>query len=249
MTNSARHWITLDGTRNCRDLGGITVDNGVTRYNSVYRSDALNLLSEADQTTLEKLSLTAIVDLRVDFEKHKAPNRLNPNLAALQRDRSFLPNRTHKLFEMVNNGELDGEAARQFMLGQYRVLTLEHTENYRAVFDDLLAAAGQGVLFHCTSGKDRTGMMSALLLAPLGASNDDIVDDYVLTNGRIEPISYLKHDIDADVSRHIMAADADYMETALTTMKAEYGSIDAYLREAIGLSDNERENLAKYLVD
>jgi len=131
MTTTDRRWITLDGTRNCRDFGGIPVADGSIRYGALFRSDALHLLSEKDQITLEDLSLTAIVDLRVDFEKNKAPNQLAPKLAKLQLDRSFLPNRTHELFAMVNKGELDGDAARRFMLQQYRVLTLEHVKNYQ----------------------------------------------------------------------------------------------------------------------
>jgi protein-tyrosine phosphatase len=248
MTTTDRRWITLDGTRNCRDFGGIPVAGGSIRYGALFRSDALHLLSEKDQITLEDLSLTAIVDLRVDFEKNKAPNQLTPKLAKLQLDRSFLPNRTHELFAMVNKGELDGDAARQFMLQQYRVLTLEHVKNYQSVFNDILNL-GRGILFHCTSGKDRTGLMSALILCALGAKEEQIIADYALTNGRIEPISFLNDDVDPEVTRYIMAAEPEYMAKALTTMKEEFGSISGYLSEGLGLSNADRDKIREILVN
>ena len=242
-----RHWLSLDGTRNCRDFGGIPVTDGSTRYGALFRSDALHLLSQQDQVVLRDLKLKAIIDLRVDFEKNKAPNQLTPDLAKIQLDRSFLPNRTHELFAMVNNGELDGPETRRFMLQQYRVLTLEHIDNYRSIFNDILTL-GRGILFHCTSGKDRTGVASALILGALGATEEHIVADYVLTNGRIEPISFLNEGIDPDVTRYIMAAEADYIVAALNTMQNEYGSIDRYLSEALHLTAADRDKLREILV-
>jgi protein-tyrosine phosphatase len=248
MTQAERRWIALDGTRNCRDFGGIRVADGLIKFDRLFRSDALHLLSDQDQVLLGDLSLKAIIDLRVDFEKNKAPNQLAPDLAKLQLDRSFLPNRTHKLFEMVNKGELDGAATRRFMLQQYRVLTLEHIENYQSVFKDILTL-GKGILFHCTSGKDRTGLMSALILAALGATEEQIVADYVLTNGRIDPISFLNDSVAPEVTHYIMAAEADYIVEALKTMQNEYGSIDKYLSGAMLLNASDRDRLREILVD
>ena len=249
MNESMRRWVGLDGTRNCRDLGGIRIENKITKYGVLFRSDALHQLTEADQQRLADLSLSAILDFRVEFEITKAPNRLSPELAARQKLRPFLPKTTHALFDMVNNGEIDAAEVQRYMCEQYRVLTLEHTREYRQVLDDLLAANGQSVLFHCTSGKDRTGMISAIILAALGADEKSIVDDYVLTNGRIEPIAYLSEASDPAIVGHIMAAAPEYMHTALSTMRSEFGSVANYLNEALEISRDEYQALRQALID
>ena len=248
MNAQQYRWVALDGTRNCRDLGGIRVKSGTTKFGRLFRSDALNLLSDADQHRLRQLQLAAIVDFRADFEIAKAPDRLDEPLTALLKNRPFLPKSTHILFDMVNNGDVDGEEVRRFMLNQYRVLTLEHTAEYRQVIEDILAANGQGVLFHCTSGKDRTGMLSAIILAAVGASDEEIITDYILTNGRIEPITFLKPTNDPAVVKHIMAAAPEYIQTALETMRAEFGSVQNYLSDALKISTAESKELRRLLV-
>ena len=249
MNTSTRRWVKLDGTRNCRDLGGIPVAKGITKFGVLYRSDALNLLSEADQQRLQALNLAAIIDFRAAFEIDKAPNQLVPALAAKQKNCAFLPKSTHAMFDMVNNGELDAAGVQRFMCQQYRILTLEHAREYRQVLDDVLAANGQALLYHCTSGKDRTGMISAIILAALGADDEDIIEDYTLTNGRIEPIAYLKASNDPSIVQHIMAAAPLYMQTALQTMRHEFGSVDGYLTQALQLSPEERARLQQILIE
>ena len=249
MNTQQDRWIELDGTRNCRDLGGINVISGVTKFGRLYRSDALNLLSNNDQQRLQELRLAAIVDFRADFEIDKAPDRLDKDLATLLRNRPFLPKSTHILFDMVNSGEVSGEDVQRFMCNQYRVLTLDHTHEYRQVINDILEADGKAVLFHCTSGKDRTGMLSAIILAALGANEEAIIADYTLTNGRIEPIAYLKASCDPAVVKHIMAAAPEYMQTALETMRSEFGSLEGYLSNALNISKEERDELRRLLVD
>ena len=84
-----RRWLALDGTRNCRDLGGIPVRDGTTKFNRIYRGDALHELSLADQSLLKDLQLSSIIDFRSDFEIAAAPNQLTEKLVNIQRKRSF----------------------------------------------------------------------------------------------------------------------------------------------------------------
>ena len=249
MNLSNRRWLALDGTRNCRDLGGIPVSHGTTKFNCLYRGDALHELSEADQAVLENLRLTSIIDFRSDFEIKAAPNKLNEKLASIQQPRSFLPKRTHGLFDKLNSGELQESEVRASMCEQYKVLVVDHVEIYRQVLIDILAANGRSIFFHCTSGKDRTGIMAAIVLATLGAHEEEILADYVLTNGRIKPIAYLDEALDSKIVGHVMAAAPEYMETALSTMKREYGSVDDYIETALGISPPERYRLAELLVE
>ena len=250
MTDLTQRWVLLDGSRNCRDLGGITLANGRTRRGVVYRADALHKLSDRDQTTLEELNLASIIDLRAKFEIKRAPNRLSPVLASRVEELSFISKRTHHMFERIVNDELTAEDVHRCMLEQYRALALEHCKDYRRVIDRLMVAARTGsVLFHCTSGKDRTGMVSAILLAALGAEEDDIVADYMLTNKRIEPVSFLDNVRDPAIVRHIMAAAPEYITTALEVMKKNYGSIDNYLVTEIGIDNAKRDTLGDLMID
>jgi len=83
----------------------------------------------------------------------------------------------------------------------------------------------------------------------LGAKEEQIVADYALTNGWIEPISFLNDDVDPEVTRYIMAAEPEYMAEALNTMKEEFGSISGYLREGLGLSNADRDKIREILVN
>lgn len=248
MPINQSRWLSLDGTRNCRDLGGIAVRDGETKFAQLIRSDALHELSNNDLEHLERLGLGAIIDLRVQIETSKAPNNLSPSLKKKQKNLAFLPNQTLQLLEMVNKGELTGTATYRLMLEQYRILALEHTADYRSIIAEIVRYPDNGVLFHCTSGKDRTGMVSAILLAIVGASEEAIIADYEMTNGRIKPISYLEGVVDVDVINRIMAADPDYMYNAFDAMKKEFGSVGRYLEVAVGVSQQIREELMTKLL-
>ncbi len=241
--------VPLQGTRNFRDLGGIPTRDGTTRYGVVFRSDRLTNLTPADATVLGALNVATIVDLRSNDERERAPNRLPPDFPARQVARAFNPRYTQTLFEGINSGRFDAAGVYDMMLRQYDALAVDHIADYRRFIDDLLYPGALPLVFHCTSGKDRTGMMAAILLLAVGADPDAVVADYVMTQGRIERVDIFAHDIDDRVVDIVMAANHAYIGAAFSAMSREFGSIESYLTRGIGISPTERARLVEILID
>lgn len=241
--------ITFEGTRNFRDLGGITTGSGITRFGVVYRSERLSNLTAADAAAFRALGITTIIDMRSNDERDRAPNRLPNGLPARQIARAFLPRHTHGMIDAINSGRCDAAQAHAMMLRQYEALALDHTADYRQILADLLIPDSVPAVFHCTSGKDRTGMVAAIILLALGASVEAVIEDYTLTQDRIEKVDFFNAGADPGAIEIVMAAKPDYLEAALTAMQNRYGSTERYLTEGIGLTAEQRKRLAALLLD
>lgn len=150
--------VILQGTRNTRDLGGLPLAEGKVKPGLVYRSGALCFVTPEDVETLEALELRTIVELRKPSEIEKdGPDRLvGPKIL-------YLP--------MVNSQGLGQEAYRYYML--------ENAAAIAGFFNALAEEGSYPLLFHCSAGKDRTGILAALLLELLGASREVIEQDYL----------------------------------------------------------------------
>ena len=160
--------IALQDTHaNLRELGGLLTDNGSIRTNVIYRSAALWGLSEGDVATLQQLRIHTLVDLRKATEI--TPKRADPP-AWLQ------TLRTRVLLPLDGKGAVTGSQYYKFVLRQ-------HPGEIRSFFGLLAETNNLPLLFHCAHGKDRTGIMAALLLLSLGTPRDVITADYLESHG------------------------------------------------------------------
>lgn len=178
--------VTLEGTRNTRDLGGWRrADGGRTRAGRLWRSDAFTTATPADLDALADAGLRFVVDLRTAAERTQAPGPLvdDARFEVLPVD----------LFDGVNRALARGEVAGDpFDLRTRYLASLTFgRDGYRKAFAALanaLAASPGPVAFHCSAGKDRTGLVAGLLLRAAGVDDDRILLDYLLTDERIEPL-------------------------------------------------------------
>ena len=240
--------VELEGSLNCRDLGGLrTVDGRTTRRGRVYRSDALATLTAEDQARLETLGIKAVFDLRTTEERVRAPNLLPAG--PVQHAVGFIPRGNPEMFQAVNAGQLDVAGTRATMLQQYENLILDHTDRLARVYRGLLDGQGVPAIIHCASGKDRTGIVSAVLLLAVGVRRDDVLEDYHVSNFQRRPVDLFQGGAAGEVVEQIMCAVPEYLETALAAVEREFGSLDDYLRQRVGLTDMERTALADLLVD
>jgi protein-tyrosine phosphatase len=244
-----RRTIDFVGTRNFRDLGGIPTPSGETRYGVIYRSDRLSNLTNADGEQLHELGIATIIDMRSAEERQRAPNRLAPGTKVNQLERAFLPRHTLGMFDAINSGEYDEAATYAAMIRQYRALALEHTQDYRRIIDDLIAPGAAPAIFHCTSGKDRTGMIAAIILLALETPVDAVAADYAMTQDRIEKVDYFADTANAKAIEIVMAANPDYICAAFTAMETAFGSITLYLRNGIGVTTEKQRRLQELLVN
>jgi len=178
----------IAGTYNSRDTGGTPLtDGGVTRPGVLYRSDALIGLTDEGMRTLSTSTIGTVVDFRSEVERADAPNRLG-------RDRAFasveLPLLEGAMTGMPAAADLGGDAARELLaripsLAELYVGMLGSAAEAFAEVARLIARPSDeaygGVLVHCTAGKDRTGVATALLLDAAGAERSAVIADYALS--------------------------------------------------------------------
>lgn len=248
LERHAHRRIPFEGACNCRDLGGLrTTDGRRTRPGVVYRSDALATLTVGDQAALAELGVRAIYDLRTEDERTRHPNRL-PVPPPVQHAFGFIPQGNLNMFEAVNSGAWSAEDTRRAMQSQYERLILDHTDCLAGVYRGLLREEGRPAVLHCASGKDRTGIASAVLLLAIGVGRQDVIEDYVISNFQRRPVALFTDGAPAAAVEQIMCASADYLDTALQAAERVFGSFDDFLARGVGLTDLERIALAELLV-
>lgn len=176
----SRRWVSLEGAFNFRDLGGYrTADGGWVRWESVFRSDALHHLSAADARALESLGIARIIDLRSPEE-----------IAALGRGplaESPIEYVTASVLSSLS-GEALGAPPGDDIAVRYLWYLDIGREAVVAAFEAVAGVEQGAVVFHCAAGKDRTGVLAALLLSVLGVDKVDIAADYALSNQAMSAI-------------------------------------------------------------
>ena len=236
------HMLRLDGASNFRDLGGYeTVDGRQTRWGQVFRSDALHRLTPADQTVVHGLGLRVVYDLRTDAERTHAPSVLPPEL---RRELLTIDGEATRANSVGNQFAERGfnELPDDFLAQVYADLAGRHAHTFGRLLTGL-AGGDLPALFHCTAGKDRTGMGAALLLSALGVPEATVLDDYVLSRAflterrmtRLRP-KLVEMGMDEDRYRRVFGAPRDAMTTALAGIRAEHGSVETYLTTQANLT-------------
>ena len=161
-----RH-VSLEGARNFRDIGGYATSDGRrVRRGLLFRSDALAQLTESDYQALARLNIETVCDFRQDWEKQRAPTRWPgrnaPELLSLPNPAQAGPS----YLELLANGATAADMAA-YMLRGYETNVAEYAPSYAATLRRIVNS-DRPVLYHCTAGKDRTGLFTALLLSFLG---------------------------------------------------------------------------------
>ncbi|ELT43868.1 tyrosine-protein phosphatase [Arthrobacter nitrophenolicus] len=207
---------------NLRDLGGIPVEGGLLRNGLALRADDLSVITDEDARILVEGGLAAVIDLRT---KDEAALTGRGPLAGYPVAYHHLP-----LMESISAGMPDGDAPviEHVAMGMMYARMVEAAAPQLASALGIIALAPGTTAFHCAAGRDRTGVLAAMLLLALGATDDDIVADYARTHGnmaavmqRMKPtmgalMARLGFDLDAmavtfpdepmDISMHTMLA-------------------------------------------
>lgn len=238
-----RH-LQLPGTYNLRDIGGYaTADGRVTRWRTLMRGDSLHRLTDEGQATLIKAGLRTVVDLRRDSELARAPNVFAASANVRYLNVPLL------------DDPPDASAALPTLAGIYARILEEAHAQIRAIFAALAEPEAFPALVHCTAGKDRTGIVVALLLGNSGVATATIAADYALTE------TYLAGEFVEDLKRRVIAAGEDWaayaplmgspealMLQTLTGLEERHGGIRPYLR-AIGVPEAHLNALRVALVE
>ncbi len=245
MSDSPARHLNLQGASNFRDLGGYpTADGRMTRWRQIFRSNHLSLLTSADVEIVRGLGVRSAFDFRGAEERsggvccvgeitvHSLP--IEPTVVAALRAR-------------LANGTLTAPVAVEIMRESYRNYVRHNTHSFRMLFSHLLGDHAPLVI-HCTAGKDRTGFACALILHALGVPDEVIAEDYLLTNRFYRRDPAAAAELPEDVRAAIGSVEASYLEAGFEAVRAEYGDLESYLRDGLGLDAPERTALkARYL--
>ncbi len=233
--------VPLQGATNLRDLGGYaTMDGRIVARGNVYRSASLHLLTDADVAVLQRIGLRAVCDFRGDTEQANAPSRLPDG--ATHYALSIQPTIGASLRELAENAEATGADASAILQAAYKTYPLGWAAQYRAMFD-LLVDGQTPLLFHCTAGKDRTGVGAALIFAALGVDRAVIRQDYLATNRIWQPDAALAGHLTPSARKAMLSADLAYLDAAFSAIDAAYPDMDAYFEDRLGLDGARREKL------
>jgi len=256
------HSLGLAGAPNFRDLGGYRTASGkVVKRGVVFRSSKLAALTPVDWAKVQTLGVGHVYDLRTVEERTAEPD--NWPAPTPESYGSPKPDMGATLVAMKQAGG-DPVKVRAVIRHFYAGMPTLYAPEYSAFFHGL-AGGAKPVVVHCTAGKDRTGVASALLLTALGVPRATVVDDYELTE-RLLPQAPMQTSgkpgapiggrgaasllaMPAATQKAMWAADPAYIEAALDGMTQRYGSIDGYMRKALGLSPAEIARLRHRLLD
>ena len=265
--------VAFEGIENARELGGLEMQDGRRiRAGKLVRSAELSKATDADVALLKKrFGLTDIFDFRFEAERGKAMDRdiegvTNTWLSTLPEKfvAAFASGRadttvvqSQNLIETLAEYAFNPKA-QEMAQKLYPAIVMDTTsqKRYGEFLRGVLSSKG-GALWHCSQGKDRCGWGSAFVLAALGASRETIVEDFALSNvsyaPAVEAISATTQEKgggEAELSfiRAMIGVNVENFESTLDLIDSRYGSIQAYLEEALGFSAEEQEGMKrKYL--
>ncbi len=254
-------------TANLRDVGGVvTADGSMVRRGQLFRGGYLSELTADELATLTDLGLQTIVDLRRPAEVEMRPNPELTGVTQIPVSVSIDDNEFAVIAANITDPTM-GERALGIAEEYYRQAVVSRLEVYRIAVGIAVEDRHRPLLFHCTAGKDRTGIVAALLLKMLGVADDIVIADYVLTNEvRREwfAIRELQHreqiaahreididDVDDDhlrTSRAVFLAHPEYIRATLASVVENFRDWDTFAERGLGLDPGRLHNFRRALL-
>lgn len=238
--------LNLEGTYNTRDLGGYkTSDGRITKYGVFLRSDDTDELTEDDIEKIKKYGVKTVIDFRLNSEKQDNKDKLDIpyfNHYSVNVKGSYLKKHKNENVRMLDN----------------YILFIDYTGKGNWVKEafDIIANTDQNecILFHCWGGRNKSGLLSMLLLGMVGVSNEDIANNYIMTAYFVNERPKVKKTIDKDIEKNgKIATDLYYfskqkINDAINYIIKNYGSFENYLLSC-GISQKNLDKIKnKFLV-
>ena len=261
-----QQFIPVQGIVNARDLGGYIMQDGrKLRDGLLIRTAHMADATDTDLQYLSEIPLAKVIDFRKEEEKRGKDDRMVPGAEYICLDIDASGNLVNqasddekKLFTGQKQFDIKNfmlmaafNQTAQMIAHQMYPNLLFHPDcqkQFRQFFRLILETENGAILYHCTQGKDRTGIASALILAALGASREIIVADFDATNRVYEKEVHRccqtvrqmgGEEVEIDTVKAFLGANTHNFIKTLDRIDHEYGSMEAYMKGPIGLTDND----------
>ncbi|MCW3159836.1 tyrosine-protein phosphatase [Chryseobacterium sp. WLa1L2M3] len=238
---------------NFRTIGNVkNIDGRTLKEGRFYRSGHLSKLKKKSFEEFENLGIKEIIDLRNSKEIDKKPDNLPENF--VYKNYSAFEDKGDQLDQarkLVLKGKVNGSDADKRMLDFYKEYVTENPEIIKKIITEILDS-DLPVLYHCTAGKDRTGITTALLLTILKFDKQTIYNEYLLSNNYREKLvqkrlkqannlHFLYPKMDLKVLEKLSWVETAYLDAAFNEINKKYGSIDIYIQQVLGISEDKRQ--------
>ncbi|WP_167020834.1 tyrosine-protein phosphatase [Chitinophaga sp. Cy-1792] len=249
LADSTVRLVHMQGACNFRDVGGYKTKDGKTVvWGKVYRSADVSKLTAQDLDTLQQRHIHTVYDFRGQKESAAAPDHLLPDTKYLlcPAGSDSLPTPAQMIAYLKNGGFLEKFYGDPTPFGA----------RYKPLFQELLRLpANEAVMYHCTGGRDRTGMATALFLYALNVPEETIAADFTASNVYLEPMNKQMFKgmaqmagIDESTARNAMALKPEHLQIMFAGIKKQYGSVENFFDKELGIGKAELKILrAKYL--
>ena len=246
VTDHQTRLVPLEGGINFRDIGGYVNDQGRTvKWRKIMRCGHLADLTDSDLDHLEMIGVSQIHDFRRQEEQNQNPSR--QVRAEFVDDYQISIGDISRFWEFLFDGQLSAESSHQLVVNSYRNCIQTVIPAFSRFMRHIVDNAAGGAVFHCSAGKDRTGMAAALILSALDVPRETIVADYMLTLEH-----YNSDKLIAIVEGHLRDAKVENWDRSwlvpycsvhqdnivafLEAIDAEYGDVKSYLIDGLGLT-------------
>lgn len=245
--------INIKKVNNFRSIGNIrNIDGRTLKEGKLYRSANLFKLKRKSFKELENLGIKEIIDLRNSKEIAQKPDHLQDQI--MYKNYSAFEDEGDQLDQakkLVLKGKVNSSDAEKRMLDFYKDYVTENPEIIKKIITEILES-NEPVLYHCTAGKDRTGIITALILTILKFDKETIYNDYLLSNNYrkklinkrlnlAENLHFLYPKMDIKVLEKLSWVETAYLDASFNQINKEYGSTERYIQEVLGITEDKRK--------
>lgn len=244
--------LKIQKVTNFRTIGAVkNIDGRTLKEGKFYRSAHLHQLRKKSRKDLEELGIKEIIDLRNSKEISQKPDQI-PNTVIYKNYSAFEDegDQLDQAKKLFLRGKVSGSDANRRMLDFYKNYVTENPKIIKKIIQDILDSE-HPVLYHCTAGKDRTGIITALILTILKFDRQTIDNDYLLSNSYRKKLvqkrlrlathlHFLYPKMDIKVIEKLSWVDKNYLDAAFSEIDKKYGSIENYIHEVLKISDDKR---------